>query len=231
MDYTALMIRNRVRLCPILLLLIAAAGCVAFAAAPEKWIELRSPNFIAVSNANENRVRGAVYQFEVIGAVFREFFNLQGSSPDPPVIILAAKDANTFKQLLPEYDWTTKGSAHPAGIYVGGPEKNYVGMRLDLQLSPGSSHGTTLSSAALDKLRVDEKLGKEAYADLEPVYREYIHFLMRQTMPPLPLWLMEGLAQFYGSTRVGNKAVFVGAPNAANTRVLLFTRALPQSPR
>ena len=85
------------------ILLLAAPWCAAFAAGPENWVELRSPNFITVTNANEKQARRVAYQFEMIRAVFREFFNLQGSAQDQPVIIIAAIDENTLKTLLPEY--------------------------------------------------------------------------------------------------------------------------------
>ena len=196
------MIPPRPRLGLIFFVLIATLQGAAFAAGAENWIELRSPNFIVVSNANEKQVRRVAYQFEMIRAVFRQFFNIQGSGQDPSVIIIAAKDEDTLKALLPEY-WAQKGSAHPAGIYLGGPEKNYVGLRLDVSMN------------------------QEAEEPFEPVYHEYVHFLTRRMMSQLPLWMVEGLAEFYGNTRLENKKVWVGAPSGSNVRVLRQNSPLP----
>ena len=46
-----------------------------------EWSRLRSPNFIVITNASEKQARRVAYQFEMIRAVFRQVFNLQGSQP------------------------------------------------------------------------------------------------------------------------------------------------------
>jgi len=79
------------------------------------WIEVRSPNFIVVTNANQSQGRRTAYQFEMIRAVFRDFFGMTGKSLEPPITIIAAKDEKTLKALLPEF-WEKKGLAHPAGV-------------------------------------------------------------------------------------------------------------------
>jgi hypothetical protein len=54
----------------------------------------------------------------------------------------------------------------------------------------------------------------------EPVYHEYVHYLTSRMTPHLPLWMAEGLAEFYGNTRLDNKKGFVGVPSAANVLIL-----------
>ena len=201
MGYTSRMFTRMARFGVITLLLIAATPPAA-SAGSENWIELRSPNFIVYSNANEKQVRHVAYQFEMIRAVFRELFNIPGSAQDQPVIIIAAKDESTLKTLLPEF-WAKKGSRHPAGIYIGGPEKNYVGLMLDVTMN------------------------QEAYEPFEAVYHEYVHYLTRRMVAQLPLWMVEGLAEFYGNTRIENKKVLVGTPSATNLMVLRQGQLLP----
>jgi hypothetical protein len=89
------------------LIIIIATG-LASAGNKPAWIELRSPNFILVTNAGEGQARRTAYQFEMIRAVFRAYFGQKQESAEQPVIILAAKDDNTLKDLLPEY-WVQKG--------------------------------------------------------------------------------------------------------------------------
>ena len=165
--YTSSMLPQRVRLGLITMVLMAAAGGATFAAGPESWIELRSPNFIAVTNANEKQVRRVAYTIRDDPRGLPRILQHAGLRSDPPVMIIAAKDENTLKTLLPEY-WAKKGSMHPAGIFLGGPEKNYVGLRLDVSMN------------------------QEAYGPFEPVYHEYVHYLTRRMMSPLPLWMVEG---------------------------------------
>ncbi|PYX22030.1 MAG: hypothetical protein DMG82_16010 [Acidobacteria bacterium] len=190
-----------------LLFTYALVGTLANASLAENrqaWIEVRSPNFIVVTNANEHQGRRTAYQFEMIRAVFRDFFGQTGKSPEPPVTIVAAKDENTLKTLLPEY-WAKKGSVHPAGIYLNTADTgaNYIGLRLDVSLN------------------------QDAYEPFEPVYHEYVHYLTRRMIAHLPLWLVEGFAEFYGNTRMENKNVFVGAPSTSHILLLRQKSLLP----
>ncbi len=196
------MFPHPVRTCLIIISLTMVAGRVSFARKPEVWLEARSPNFIVLTNANEKQGRRIAYQFEMIRAVFRQFFSVQGSATDPPVIISAARDEDTLKTLLPEY-WAKKGLMHPAGYFMSGPEKNYVA------------------------LRVDVSLDKEANEPYEPVYHEYVHYLTRRMTGELPLWLVEGLAEFYGNTRIQSDRVVVGAPSSSNLTELRQKPPLP----
>jgi tetratricopeptide (TPR) repeat protein len=167
-------------------------------------VEVRSPNFLVFTNANEKEGRRVAYQFEMIRAVFRQFFKLQGSATDQPVIIIAARDEETLKTLLPEY-WVRKGSMHPAGFYLGSAEKNYVALRLDANME------------------------QEGYEQYETIYHEYVHYLTRRMLSQLPLWMVEGLAEFYGNTRLEGKQVKVGAPSRSNIMVLRREQPLPLS--
>lgn len=194
---------RRARVCFVFVLLAAGARA-SLAKKPETWVEVRSPNFLVLTNANEKQGRRVAYQFEMIRAVFRQFFNLKGSTSDQRVIIIAARDEETLKTLLPEY-WAKKGSVHPGGFYLGSTEKNYVALRLDVSMD------------------------KEAYEPYEPVYHEYVHYLTRRMLSLLPLWMVEGLAEFYGNTRLEGKQVVVGAPSSSNIMVLRQEKTLPLS--
>jgi tetratricopeptide (TPR) repeat protein len=181
-----------------------AAERSSFAGKSETWIQVQSPDFIVLTDANDKQGRRVAFQFEMIRAVFRQLFDIPGSAKDPPIIIIAVKNEDGLKPLLPEY-WTRKGSMHPAGMYLGGPEKNYVALRLDMTM----------------KAEGDEPF--------EPVYHEYVHFLTRRMISQLPLWMVEGLAEFYGNTRIESDRVFVGAPSTSNLYVLRQTPPLPLS--
>src|SRR5215471_5589787 len=73
------------------------------------WIELRSPHFIVLTNAGEGKARTTAHQFEMIREVFRKSSGQKGESAELPLTILAAKDENTLKAVLPEF-WAKKGS-------------------------------------------------------------------------------------------------------------------------
>ena len=102
------------------------------------------------------------------------------------LLIIAAKDESTAKQLLPNI-W-----AHPGpklgGLFQHGWEREYALVRLDtINFDP------------------------DTYAT---IYHEYVHSLLHINFRWLPSWLDEGLAQFYGFTRFNDKDMYFGAPPA-----------------
>jgi Flp pilus assembly protein TadD len=163
-----------------------------------RWIEVRSPHFLVATNAGEKEARRIADQFEQIRALFHaEFANLR-IDPAQPVLILAAKNENTMKMLLPE-DWEVKGHVHPAGLYQQGEDKHYVILRLD-------------------------SAGDNPYHAL---YHEYTHALLHLNFTELPLWLEEGLAEFYGNSRLGEKESRVGTIDEGHLYILGQNKLLP----
>jgi tetratricopeptide (TPR) repeat protein len=151
------------------------------AAKETAWVEIRSPHFTVFSDAGEKKARRVTHDFEQFHAVIRQFIPSIEAGPSIPTIVFAAKDERTLRFLLPEY-WEQKGRAHPSGIFVGGPEENYVSLRLDME----------------DDYRY------------HVVYHEYVHLLMRLNYPPLPTWLSEGLAECFGFTVISDDSSGVG---------------------
>ncbi len=64
-----------------------------------------------------------------------------------------------------------------AGLFLRAPDRNYILVRLDAQQE--HAYGT--------------------------VYHEYTHYMLRKADTWLPLWLNEGLAQFYENTDIDDK--------------------------
>ena len=162
------------------------------------WIEVRSPHFVVSSNAGEKEARRIADQFEQIRALFHAAFPNLRVDPAQPVLILAAKNENTMKMLLPE-DWEVKGHVHPAGWYQQGEDKHYVILRLD---SPGDN-------------------------PFHALYHEYTHALLHLNFTGLPLWLDEGLAEFYGNSVLGEKESKIGTIDKTHLYILGQNKLLP----
>src|SRR3990172_6073631 len=144
--------------------------------APEKaepWLEVRSPHFIVITNGDEKQARRVAHQFELIRGVFKLIYPQARVDPGEPLIILVAKDEKTLKTVLPAY-WEKKGQVRRDGFFVRGPEKNYVALRLDAE-------------------------GEDPY---HVVYHEYVHLLASLNHRGLPVWLSEGLAEFFASAKI-----------------------------
>jgi Tfp pilus assembly protein PilF len=180
-----------------LLLTVFAALAAPAAGKEENWLEVHSPHFTVLSNSSEKQARHVADQFERMRFVFHTV--LPGSvDPEVPIIVLAVRDKNDFQALEPEA-YRSKGQIDLAGLFLRAPDKNYVLLRLDAQ-------------------------GEHPYAT---VYHEYTHLLSRRGEQGLPLWLDEGLAEFYQNTELRGKEVVLGAPSPGNIVLLRRERLLP----
>jgi hypothetical protein len=100
--YAGVMARLSIHTCLAVILLILAAER-SFAARREKWTEVRSPDFLVLTESNEKQGRRVALQFEMIRAAFRQFFNLPGAVKDPVVTIIALQNEDGLKRLMPEF--------------------------------------------------------------------------------------------------------------------------------
>jgi tetratricopeptide (TPR) repeat protein len=181
------------------LALFLLTGLTALAAPrSQTWLEVRSPHFILITNGNEKQARRVAQQFELIRGVFKTLYPRARVDSGEPVIILAAKDENTLKALLPAF-WENEGQAHPAGVFVHGQEKNYVALRLDAQ-------------------------GENPY---HVVYHEYVHLLTSLNLRWLPVWLDEGMAEFFATAQIAQKEVLIGMPTSSQLGLLRGNPLIP----
>jgi tetratricopeptide (TPR) repeat protein len=166
--------------------------------AADNWIEVRSPHFTVNTNAGEREARKIAGQFEQIRQMFHSAFSTFRVDPAQPIIIVAAKNENTMKLFLPE-EWEVKGHIHHAGMYQQGEDKDYVVLRLDTE-------------------------GENPYHTL---YHEYTHALLRLNFSNLPVWLNEGLADFFGNSTLGDKEVKTGTIDSGHLYLLNQSKLIP----
>lgn len=163
----------------------------------ENWIEVTSPHFVVATNSNEKQARRVADQFERMRSVFQKLFPKLQIDSASPITVLAIRDEKDFRALEPEA-YLAKGQLKLGGLFVRGADKNYILMRLDAE-------------------------GEHPYAT---VYHEYTHFLLSKA-DWFPLWLNEGLAQFYENTDIREKDVALGQPSAVDVELLRENRLLP----
>jgi tetratricopeptide (TPR) repeat protein len=168
------------------------------ALAADNWIEVQSPHFKVQSNAGEKEARKVADQFEQIRNMFHSAFSTLRVDPPQPIVIVAAKNENTMKLFLPE-EWEVKGHIHHAGLYQPAQDIDYVVLRLDTE---GNNPFHTL-------------------------YHEYTHALLRLNFSNLPLWLNEGLAEFFGNTTLGDKEIETGTIDPGHLYLLNQSKLIP----
>src|SRR5579871_4129928 len=188
-------------MCRRLLLPVFVLASFCLNAAGEKqetWVEVKSPHFTVVTNSNEKEGRHIADQFERMRSVFHVAFPKMPIDPGAPIIVLAVKDEKDLRALEP-VAYLAKGSLQLAGLFQRGPDKNYVLMRVGAE-------------------------GDHPYA---VVYHEYTHLLVSKSEEWMPLWMNEGLAEFYQNTDISEKYANIGQASGANLALLKQSRLLP----
>jgi thioredoxin-like negative regulator of GroEL len=188
----------RTRVTSILLLLLLATAPASARDKAENWLEVRSQHFTVVTNANEKTGRRIADQFERMRLIFNLRLPKLSNESESPIIVLAIKDEKDFRALEPQI-YLAKGQLKLGGLFLRTPDKNYILMRLDAE-------------------------GDHPYA---VVYHEYTHFILGKAAEWLPLWLNEGLAEFYENTYIHEKDVDLGEPSQENLLWLSRNRLLP----
>jgi hypothetical protein len=164
---------------------------------PENWVEVRSPHFSVVSDSNEEQARRVADQFERMRSVFHTLFPEIPIDTLGSITVLAVKEKKDFRELEPAA-YLAKGQLKLGGLFLRRADKNYVLLRLNAA-------------------------GEHPYA---VVYHEYTHLLMSRA-EWIPLWLNEGLAEFYQNTDIREKEVALGQPSPENLILLSQNRLLP----
>lgn len=165
---------------------------------PENWLQITTPHFIVISNADEKESRHVAGQFERMRLVFHDSFPEMQVDPPSPIVVLAVRNKKDFESLEPP-SYLGKGKLELTGLFSRTPDKNYILVRLDAA-------------------------GDHPYAT---VYHEYTHLLTSKADAWMPLWLTEGLAEFFENTDIHDKNVLLGEPSPGNIFLLQQKHLLP----
>ncbi|MDE3181386.1 MAG: hypothetical protein KGM47_17220 [Acidobacteriota bacterium] len=182
---------------------VAAGFCLSLVMAgigyaTEPWVEVRSPHFTVVSDSSANEARGVALRFERVRAVFKKAFPEMRVYPALPILVLAVKNERVFQSLEPP-SWRGPGAVRRTGLLLRNPDKNYILLQLGIR-------------------------GEDPY---HVVYHEYAHLVLEDDFQNIPLWINEGLAEFYGNSDFGRGTVRLGLPSKQN---LLLLRTHPLLP-
>src|SRR5579871_1595016 len=175
-----------------------APGAAAASAGSGTWTEVRTPHFVVTSNAGEVAARSIAGDFEQIRALFHATFPELRVDPPQPIRIIVARDEATMRMISPD-EWGGPEHVHPSGVFHSDGEKDYVVLRLDAE-------GTTAFHTS---------------------YHEYTHSLMHLNFTRLPLWVREGVAEFFGNSLLGETRATTGTIDRGHLFILSKNEWLP----
>jgi Tfp pilus assembly protein PilF len=177
--------------------LLLLATTTVHAASTPQWTEVRSPHFVILTDSNEKQGRKLAGQFERMRSLFQTVLPYAAGDAGLPITVLALKDRKGFQALVPA-SYLGKGQIQLDGFFLRTSDRNYILLRLDAE----NDHPFSV------------------------VYHEYTHFILRKA-EWIPLWLNEGLAEFYQNTDILEKGVHLGQPNSDDILYLRQQRLLP----
>lgn len=183
----------------IALWLLGAGACSIATAAPDQWTQVSSSHFVVITNANEKQARHLVDQFERMRWVFQTLFPKLNTDPAAPIEVYGAKNGKTFQNVEPAA-YLSKGSLNLAGYFLPTQDKNFILLRLDAEQE------------------------KHPFA---AVYHEYTHLQFRSAGEWMPLWLNEGMAEFFQNTDIHDKEVLLGKPSVDDILYLRQQQIIP----
>jgi tetratricopeptide (TPR) repeat protein len=182
-----------------ILAFLCALACSLFCgAAEDAWIEVRSPHFIVISDATVAQARHVAKTLEQFRSVFQTALPKLRVDPGSPLIIFAVRDARSLKALAPK-DHEQTDATLPAGIFMAGPEKSFVLLRVDATSDRGYN----------------------------AVYHEYVHMVMNLNYQSLPLWLSEGFAELFGHSTISQKVSILGKSSPELLQILKRSPMIP----
>lgn len=170
------------------------------AAGEETWTEIRSPNFIVITNASPKQARRTAKSFEQFRLLIQTVWSPLKVDPPTPLTIFAGKDERSYKTLIAEEQSAT-GSAQSIGMFIAGPERELVALRMD---------------------------GPENLP-YHVLYHEYVHMILRLNFGHLPLWLSEGLAELFANADISDKSQGIGKFSTEAAHVLKTNPMIPLS--
>ncbi len=182
----------------LLLLSLLGSSFVTARQRPANWIEVRTPRFAIVTSSNEKQGRHIAAQFERMRAILQQAYPQLEDDPESLVLVLAITKKDQFRALEPGA-YHSRKSLPLHGMFVGAADKNYILMRLD----------------------------SEAGNPYPVVYHEYTHLFFHEAEERMPLWLNEGLAEFYQTSQIYDHDVLLGEPDQQRLMLLRQETLLP----
>src|SRR5262245_4490907 len=153
--------------------------------AKERWNKVQSKNSTLVGDASEGDMRKIAFKLEQFRQTLSLILPKSSISTPVPTTVVLFKSDDSFHPFKPRYQGKIRDNV--GGYFLPGSHLNYIALTID----------------------------KERVNPYAVIFHEYEHFVLHNSLVRLPLWLDEGLAEFYSTFETdGELKVTIGAPIA-----------------
>ncbi|MBV8859757.1 MAG: DUF1570 domain-containing protein [Acidobacteria bacterium] len=195
------------RLFPRLLFLLAFAAPLVLLNRPAGavrlrqagWVSVRTGNFLVEGGADEAELRRVASQLEAYRAAFSRLLSGEYFDAGVPTAVVVFPDDAAYAPFKPRIGGHVARSV--AGYFQPGTDVNYITLARDGDLA----------------------------RDPSTLLHEYTHLLVNNHFSAAPLWLKEGLAEFYSTARLSadGRRLTLGEASARRPRELRTRELLP----
>jgi len=137
--------------------------------AKDTWTRLQTKNFTVIGNASEHDMRKVAVHLEQFRKAVTLLLTKARFSDPVPTTVIVFKDDASYQPLKPKYNGKTR--SHIAGYFLKGSDGNYI----------------TLTTPTRE------------FDPFDVIFHEYFHFIVANNLTNAPLWLNEGLAEYYST--------------------------------
>jgi tetratricopeptide (TPR) repeat protein len=183
----------------ILATLTLLATCVATtASAPRPWTVIRGRSVMVIGTQAAKTLRGVALEIEQFRAALAGLLHSAGEALESPTVVYTFDNRQALEPFVPLYQG--KPAVLGGFCHCGtGPEGSFIAVSL---------------ASDMEASRI--------------IFHEYTHLLLRQATAHLPIWLNEGLAEYYSTFHLKNdhRQAEIGAPILPHV-ALLRRRYIP----
>ena len=164
-----------------------------------RWYETRTAHFQIYTCGEPGEISRLSLNLERFCETYSRLAGARAIE-SPPIIVVAFPDHESFVPFLPLYQSKPRNLA---GFFSRGDDENLIVLGLP---STNSAH-----------------------SDMDVIYHEYTHVLLRNNDLVWPLWLQEGMAEIYSTFKTDGSQVRIARPISHHLRTLHERALMPLS--
>jgi tetratricopeptide (TPR) repeat protein len=172
-------------------------GPIPFPAADEKWLLARSKHFVFISSADEKRTRAVAAELETLASALTQVDST-----------FSAPTATPMRVIL----FSRRGESRP-----------YFDMLLNRR--DANVSGVFVSQREGGSMLISQNYSWEG-GDRAPLH-ELVHYLMQSGDAHAPLWLEEGIAEYFSNAAIRSRYISAGKPMSNHISVLRQRARIP----
>jgi hypothetical protein len=173
------------------------AGPIPFPAASERWLLARSKHFVFISSADEQRTRSVAAELETLAAALTQVDATFSASTAAPTRVILFTNN---RESRPYFDMLlNRRDSEASGAFVSQREGG------SMLINDGNSWRNT---------------------DRAPLH-ELVHYLLQSGEAHTPLWLEEGIAEYFSNATVRRGSISAGEPMRNHVAVLRERTRIP----